>query len=414
MVVQILKYITIFFGLYIQVFFLLNFLGWGEENEEKVAKLEVLDNELPTVAVIVPCYNEQESVTRTVNSLLGAHYPKNKLEILVVDDGSKDSTWKIVQQYVNNPQIKLYTKQNGGKYTALNYGLERTDADIVGCLDADSTINPNSIMQSVKTFLADKEAMAVVPAMTVENPKSFVQIIQKIEFESFLYMKKVFGVLHSLFVAPGPLTLFRKEVFEQLGPYRHGYLGEDLEIAVRMQFNHMKLVYADYSHVYTKGMPTLKTLLKQRVRWTYSFVNNMYDYKAMLFNPRYGHLGLFILPVTTLGLVLGLLAVPLIVYGLAVTFVHYVQPLFLGAQPSALVPHFDAFYITTNALPILGIITLIFAFAAIIIGRALNHERKQALITPDILSFLVYPFVSAWWTYKTLWKIIRSQQVTWR
>lgn len=412
MVVQILKYVIIFFGLYIQVFFLLNFLGWGRNEAEEVENFEVDDAKLPTVSVIVPCYNEEEGVCRTVESLLATGYPK--LQILVIDDGSKDKTWSIVQKYKTNPCVALYTKQNGGKYTALNYGLERTNADIVGCLDADSTIHPGSLMASVKTFLMDQEAMAVVPAMTVENPKSLVQIIQKVEFESFLYMKKVFGVLRSLFVAPGPLTLFRKEVFEKLGPYRHGYLGEDLEIAVRMQFNHMKLVYADYSHVYTKGMPTLKTLLKQRVRWIYSFVNNMYDYRAMIFNPRYGHLGLFVLPVTIVGLVLGLVAVPLIVYGLIGTFYTYIQPLFLGANPSVLVPQFDAFYFTTGALPILGIITLIFAFAAIIIGRALNHERKQWLISPDMLAFLAYPFVSAWWTYKTVWKIIRSQQVTWR
>ena len=234
---------------------------------------------------------------RTVESLLNSEYPADKLQIIVVDDGSKDRTWEILQQYKNNPRVSLYTKSNGGKFTALNFGLERTTADIVGCLDADSTIAPDAIYQSMLYFLKDAETYAVVPTMTIHNPKNFIQLIQKVEFEGALYMREVFGRLGSLFVAPGPLTLFRKEVFEKLGPYRHGHLGEDLEIAVRMQYNHMKIVYGNKSRVYTFGMKTLKTLLKQRVRWTNSFLMNLKDYKMMVFNPAYGHLGLLVFPV---------------------------------------------------------------------------------------------------------------------
>ncbi len=402
-----IKYGAVFSGIYVQVFLLFTYLGWGsgrpEENDQMFP-----ENNLPTIGVIVPAYNEEVGVVRTVESLLNSDYPNHKLQIIVVDDGSKDGTWTILQKYADNPRVSLYTKENGGKYTALNLGLEKTTADIVGCLDADSTIAVDAIRQSAKYFLRDPETKAVVPTMTVDNPKTLIQFIQKVEFESALYMREVFGRLGTLFVAPGPLTLFRREVFDILGPYRHGYLGEDLEIAVRMQFNNMKIVYGNNVRIYTFGMKTLKTLLKQRVRWTYAFIMNMKDYRAMLFNPKYGHLGLFILPIAILGIILAIILTPIAIVQIFKSGLIYTQPLIWGVHPKF---EFDPFYLNSKSLTILALIALVFAISTVLIGRSLN---KQKLWSFDLWTIIIYPFISTLWMLKTFWKMMRSEKVTWR
>lgn len=405
---EVIKYAPVFLGIYIQIFLLFTYLGWGKEDTSS-EDLLISDTDLPTVGIIIPCFNEEVGVVRTIESLLNCDYPAEKMDIIVINDGSTDKTWDILQQYVNNPRVSLYTKENGGKYTALNLGLTKTKAAIVGCLDADSTIAPDAVRQSAYYFLRDPEAYAVVPTMTVENPQTFIQFLQKVEFEGALYMRQVFGQLGALFVAPGPLTLFRKEVFEKLGPYKHGYLGEDLEIAVRMQFNKMKLVYGSKSRVYTFGMKTVATLLKQRVRWTYAFIMNMKDYRGMLLNPQHGHLGLFIFPIAILGIAFAVILTPVALFKIGSMAWSYIQPIIWGVSP---IPQsIDTFYINTEALSLLGIIALGFAAAAIFIGRSLN---KQKLLSIDLLTLFLYPFVSALWMFKTLWKIIRSERVTWR
>lgn len=407
-ILAILKYAPVFLGIYIQLFLLFTYLGWGTDNTDD-AENNYTDDQLPTIGVIIPCFNEEMSVLRTVDSLLAADYPHEKLQILVVNDGSTDKTWEMVQKYAGNPRVFLYSKQNGGKYTALNFGLEKTNAAIVGCLDADSTIAPDALKQSAYYFLNDSAAYAVVPTLIVENPKTFMQYVQKVEFEGALYMRKVFGSLGALFVAPGPLTLFRREVFEKLGPYRHGYLGEDLEIAVRMQFNKMKLIYGNKVNVYTFGMKTLKTLLKQRVRWTYAFIMNMKDYRKMLLNPEYGHLGLFIFPIALIGIVLAVVMVPIALFNLIKSLWMYLHPVFWGMKPA--IPHIDGFFLSTQSMSLLAIIAITFATAAIFIGRSLN---KQKMLSIDLFTLCIYPFVSALWMWKTIWKMVRSERITWR
>lgn len=409
-VTTIIKYGSIFFGIYVQIFLLFTYLGWGSKknNKDEIVELNV-NGYIPNVAVIVPCFNEESGVVRTIDSLLASDYPKQFLEIIVVNDGSTDKTWEILKKYNNFSNIKLYTKQNGGKYTALNYGIETTKADIVGCLDADSTIAHDSIRQSIGYFLRDPDTFAVVPTMTVENPKTFIQLIQKVEFEAMLYMREMFGRLNAIFVAPGPLTLFRREVFQKLGPYRHGYLGEDLEIAIRMQYHGMKITYGSKSRVYTFGMKNFKTLIKQRVRWTYAFLMNIKDYRGMLFNPKFGHLGLLILPFALFAIGITIILFPIAIYQLLYSLFEWVQLINIHAFPH--LGSLDLFYVSPNTLTLLGVISVGFGLFATIIGRSMNNQN---LLSFDLITIIIYPFVSMWWIIKTTWKIIRSEQITWR
>ncbi len=400
----------VFIGIYVQIFLLFTYLGWGRKANKEPHKVYT-DAELPTVGIIVPCWNDSDGVARTFASLFAADYPKEKLNIIFVDDGSKDETWNIVQKYKDNPQVSLYHKENGGKWTALNLGLEKNTADIVGCLDADSTIEPDAIRQSVYRFLGDPKAMSVVPAMTVANPKTLMQHIQKVEFESVIYLRETFSFLDALFITSGPLSLFRKEVFEKVGGYRSGHQGEDLEIAMRLQYNHMKIVFNRSTRVYTAGMKSWKTLLKQRVRWTYSFLKNSVEYKKMYFNPDYGHLGMFVLPVGYLGNIAAILLIPFLLYNIILGLWHLVHPILLGIYPHFGTFHFNPFFLSLTALSILGIIALALGFVGVFIGRSMLKQKVWSL---DLFSYILYPFLSMAWTAKAVWKTVAGQAVTWR
>lgn len=400
----------VFIGIYVQIFLLFTYLGWGRKASAGL-KTDWADDELPTVGIIIPCWNEEKSVGRTFDSLFAADYPKDKLEIIFVDDGSTDNTWQAVQKYADHPQVRLYRKENGGKYTALNLGLEKATADIVGCLDADSTIEPDAIRQSAYRFLQDPETMSVVPAMTVENPKSLMQHIQKVEFESVIYLRETFSFLGALFITSGPLSLFRKEVFQKIGGYRFGFQGEDLEIAMRMQYNRMKIVFNRSTRVYTHGMRTWKTLLKQRVRWTYSFLMNAVEYRRMFFNPEYGHLGVFILPIGYLGNVAAVILIPFLVYNLAFGAWNLIHPIMLGIYPTFSAPNLDPFFFSITALSVLGAIALVLGFVSIFIGRSMLRQKSLSL---DLLAYVLYPFLSMLWTTKAVWKTVAGRTVTWR
>src|SRR3989344_7290003 len=117
---QTLTYIILFISLNFEVFLLITYF----ENRKDIRKENRDFNRnlkrYPTVTIIVPCWNEEKTVSKTLHSLLHLDYPKDKLKIMVVDDGSKDNTWKVVQKFKNHPQILLHKKENGGKYTALN------------------------------------------------------------------------------------------------------------------------------------------------------------------------------------------------------------------------------------------------------------------------------------------------------
>ena len=139
----VVTYIVTFLAIYVQVFFLVTFLENRRKLVYRTGSLEL--PEYPTVTVIVPCWNEEKTIHRTIESLLNLDYPKNKLEIFLIDDGSTDSTWQVMQEFVSYPQIKVFHKENGGKHTAMNMGIELSTSDLVTCLDADSFVDAHAL-----------------------------------------------------------------------------------------------------------------------------------------------------------------------------------------------------------------------------------------------------------------------------
>ncbi len=401
-------YTALFLTLYFQIFMLLTYFGWSKK--EKYPGFA--EGQLPSVSIMIPCWNEEKTVIKTIESLLDLNYPKDKLFVVVIDDGSTDNTWQVVQKYADHPQVRLLQKQNeGSKYAALNYGLDRIHTDIVGCLDADSRVDKEALMHSILPF-SDPEIMSVVPTMVIDSPKTFWQHMQKPEYEMGIYLRRVFSMLNSLYITPGPFSIFRKSVFDKIGYYIEAHHTEDLELALRMQVNGMRIVHAPDSLVYTHGPKTWSTLLKQRIRWTYGGLKNMLsDYRHMFFKREFGNLGAFILPFAIFSNILTIVMFPFLIWGLVSSLYTFgIEWASRGFDIKA--PTFDLFYINNQSYVYISLLLLGITFLIIYISR--RSILRTRLLSFDLLTFFIYPFFASWWMIRSAYNFATSKKSAWR
>ncbi|MAG50352.1 hypothetical protein CL621_01765 [archaeon] len=289
---MILVWSSYLFFLYLTVFWFLVFFEKGVKDKDGVLE------KFPHVTVAVPAYNEEENVKETVDSILNLDYPKDKLELIVVNDGSKDRTEEIVRRIINNKKdfdIKLLSQENCGKGVAINKALSVAKGEFFATLDADSTIKEDALRKILPVFV-DQEVAAVLPLMKVKNPKTILQRLQRCEYLVNLFFKKLMSNLDCVHVAPGPFSTYRKSVIKKLGGFDRHNLTEDFEITLRLQKYHYKIVQLLSTDVYTKPPKTFIQFYKQRNRWYKGTIFNILRHKNMLFNTKYGDFGLIQLP----------------------------------------------------------------------------------------------------------------------
>lgn len=396
----------LFLQIFIQVLLLIYLFDYLEKNHGSAKKKPILTTK--TVSIIVPCYNEEKTVKKTIRSLLALDYPKKMVKIVVVDDGSTDGTWKALQEFKNEENVVLLQKTNqGSKYHALNFALEHVDSEFVGCLDADSRVDSQALKNSIKHFNEDA-IMAVVPTLTIDQPRSFLQYLQKVEYEIGNAMRSAISAMDALYIAPGPFSLFRKSVFDRFGGYSYAHHTEDLEIALRIQSAGYRIGYSSDSFVYTVGPATFNALLKQRVRWLTGFLRNMIDYRRLLFSPKYGNLGMIVLPYSIFSIVSFLYLAPNTIVRLA-SWISGIQYRVLGFSLDDItvgwmyIDRSSPIIITLSMLAIVGIF--------LYIGRKTVNRR---FISWDIAILAIYPAIAAVWALKSIYDVVFSRDVPWR
>jgi len=162
---------------------------------------------------------------------------------------------------------------------------------------------PDALRHIMHKF-SDPTVMAVTPSTVIWKAQTLIQKMQRAEYHYGNLIRYAMSMMHAIHIAPGPFSFFRKEVFDTIGNYKHAHNTEDMEIAMRMQKNQLKIVHAPRAVVYTSSPNTIKKLYKQRVRWVSGFLGNLIDYRKMLFNKKYGDLGLVVLPMALISIVL--------------------------------------------------------------------------------------------------------------
>lgn len=399
--------VLLFITTYFQVFLLWSFF----EEKNPLNEIALSENEYLGVTIIVPCFNEEDTVERTIRSLQELDYPKDKLNIMLIDDGSTDNTWQVVQKFNQDKRIILMQKENeGSKFAALNFALEHINTELVGVLDADSWVSKNALTEYMY-FFRDNEIMATIPSMVIAEPDSLLRKAQKAEYDVGTFSRKAFANMNAIFITPGPFSVFRKYVFDTLGPYKEAHHTEDAEIALRMQKNHYKIAYSDKSIVYTVGPKTLKPLLKQRVRWVYGFIKNLIDYKSLFFDRQYKDLGLIVLPIGIFGVFIAVVFFPITIFLMFVPLVNFFKKiLVVGYHPTF---HFDLFYINFSQIQILSIIMFFVTIFTVWAGRSIYGDNRKYTIDIFYMLFL-YIFIAPLWLIKSSWNALWSKKESWR
>jgi cellulose synthase/poly-beta-1,6-N-acetylglucosamine synthase-like glycosyltransferase/peptidoglycan/xylan/chitin deacetylase (PgdA/CDA1 family) len=250
----------------------------------------------PTVAVIVPAFNEEKVIVQTITSLLGSDHPPN-FEIVVVDDGSTDDTYRRVREaFADEPRVRLFTKPNSGKSDALNYGVGRTSAEIVIALDADTIFARDTISKLVRHF-ADPKVGAVAGNAKVGNRINLLTRWQALEYITSQNLdRRAFNLLNCITVVPGAVGAWRRELVERAGGFTHLTLAEDADLTMAIRKLGYSIAYEDEAIGLTEAPDTLRGFIRQRYRWMYGTLQAAWKHIDALCRPRYGSLGFVALP----------------------------------------------------------------------------------------------------------------------
>lgn len=249
----------------------------------------------PLVSVVVPAFNEERVIERTIDSLLASDY-KN-FEIVVVDDGSTDQTYQALKTlFGKNKRVSLYQKRNGGKAEALNFGWRKSKGEIIIALDADTLFIPETIGALAHRF-ADETIGAVAGNAKVGNRLNIVTRWQALEYvTSQNFDRRAFASLNCITVVPGSVGAWRRSVLEDVGGFSSDTLAEDQDLTIEVRKRGLKIGYEEAAIGLTEAPDSLRALAKQRYRWSYGTLQCMWKHKSALLNPRYGTLGFVAMP----------------------------------------------------------------------------------------------------------------------
>ena len=230
------------------------------------------------VAVVVPAYNEEKVICATIEGLLSSTV-RDSLEIVVVDDGSTDATSAVVKNaFRETAQVTVYRKQNGGKASALNFGIQRTEADIVVAIDGDTILLPEAIERLAAHF-ADPTVGAVAGTVSVGNVKNLLTRFQALEYVTSQNMdRRAFALLNAINVVPGAIGAWRKQAVNEVGGYSPVTLAEDADLTIELERRGWRVVVEPRAVALTEAPETLRAFLKQRFRWTFGTVQVAYKH----------------------------------------------------------------------------------------------------------------------------------------
>lgn len=392
-IVTFLNYAVAFFTLFTVTVFLLLFLRHRHEYLARPKR----SGRTPFVSIVVPAYNEEKYLPECIKTLLAVDYPKDRLEIIIVDDGSKDSTYKIAQSFEGG-NVRAFTKDNGGKGAALNFGIAKAKGEFIATMDADSYVTPDTIKELLPYF-DEPDVMAVTPTVKVKPGNSWLTEFQRVEYLLILFSRKLLSYIDSVPVTPGPFSIFRASVFDKIGGFDEHNLVEDQEIALRIQANHFKIRSSLTADVYTEPPDNVRDLLKQRIRWQRGGLRNYWHYRFMI-NPKYGDFGMYFVPLNFASITAFFLVIGLMIYSLLATpsYVRYIWFESVGLS-IGLFSFIGAFVIITST---------IFLYIAI---KSFDNESVKLRY---ILSFLLfYWFLAIGYNTLTIFKEIRKDKTEW-
>ena len=426
----------IFIALSIGRILLMAILTAVERRKEKKEALVVppVWEAAPAVSIIVPAYNEEVNAVSSLQNLLKTDYPN--YNVIFIDDGSKDDTYaKVAEAFNGHPKVAVLAKPNGGKASALNFGIAQTEADFVVCIDADTKLHPRAVSEMMKHFeeppqtppkagpstarpsLIETSANKVKPVQSVAgaagssafgggreeavgavagnvkvgNEVNLLTRWQAIEYiSSQNFDRRAFAAVNAVTVVPGAIGAFRKQALEDAGGFTTDTLAEDCDLTIRILRAGYVVKNENKALAYTEAPEKLAPFIKQRFRWSFGVLQTFWKHKEVMFNSRYGWLGWLAMP--------------------NILLFQYIIPFFI--------PIADFFMLvgllTGNASHILPYYIAFMAFDAAVAAVAflLEGESLSRLVWL-IPQRLVYRWLMWWVLFKAVRRAIKGELQSW-
>ena len=365
----------------------------GHRRQTRRAWTELPEDQLPLVSVILPVFNEEPVIARTLAALRASDYPN--LEVIAVDDGSTDRTLAIMREHAASwPALTVITQPNGGKSIASNHGIMAARGEIVVTLDGDTLFEPQTVRMFARHFYAQdakRPVGAVAGHVKVGNRTGLLTMWQSLEYISGICVTRMGeGVAGAISIVPGACAAWRKEALQAAGGYSHDTLAEDADLTMTLQKLGWAVVQENRAVAWTEAPMTVRGLAKQRLRWTYGNLQALWKHAGMLFRPRYGFLGMVALPYTLLATLIPLVFLPLTVLMAGIN---------LAAGNWQPIAAFAAFVLAIHAV--------ICVLAIRMVGESWTH----LLVVP--VYRIIYEPLRAYLLYASLLQALRGRMIGW-
>jgi cellulose synthase/poly-beta-1,6-N-acetylglucosamine synthase-like glycosyltransferase/peptidoglycan/xylan/chitin deacetylase (PgdA/CDA1 family)/spore germination protein YaaH len=342
----------------------------------------------PPVSVIIPAFNEEKVISKTILSLLGSDYV-GELEVLVVDDGSTDAT-AAAAEVVGDSRVRVVRQINAGKAMALQRAVEMASNEILVFVDADTQFESTAMGHLVAPF-ADSGIGAVSGHARVGNLRTFLARCQDLEYVcGFNLDRRAYAAWNCITVAPGAISAIRRSAVIQAGGFSAETLAEDTDLTLSIHKTGLRVEYQPAAVAHTEAPETFATLARQRFRWAYGTLQCVFKHADMLFNPRFKALGFFSLP--------GILFFQVLLVALS-PFIDLLllQSIFLGHSEDVL-PYFMAFMLCDLLVAAVAV-----RFECLPLRTALRIIPQRFLYRP-LLSYVIW---------KSLLHAVRGAWVGW-
>ena len=274
---------------------LLAWLAWRQQRAYR-RRPPVRMPHWPAVSVLIAAYQEGRVVARTLRSVLDCDYA-GEVEVVVVDDGSKDDTAAECQRVAaEDPRVRVFSQPNAGKSAALHRALAEARREIVVFLDADTLFERATIRKLVEE-LADERMGAVSGNARVGNRRNFVTRCQALEYIcGYNLDRRAYTAWNCVTVVPGAISSYRRAAIAAAGGFSHDTLAEDTDMTLTLHRLGWRIGYAPEAIAWTEAPETWRALARQRVRWAFGTMQCLWKHRDLTFDPRHPALGFFALP----------------------------------------------------------------------------------------------------------------------
>jgi len=359
---------------------------------------------LPSVAVIIACYNEEAVIGKTLDALLRSTY--SKFKIVVVNDGSKDGTLKILKKYaLKDKRIRVIDIPNGGKANALSLAIRKTRNRWLIFCDADTVFASDALERFAREAIKDPMIGAIAGNIKVGNDHNLLTRSQFIEYSmSHMFIKTAQDLINSIIVVPGALGLWRRDVLLKIGGFTNDTLAEDADATMKVIASGYRVKYISNIGARTEAPEKVSQLMTQRTRWQLGNMQALFKHSRGLFNYRYKLLGYVGLPMFYIELV-GAIFFPVLLAFSVTILVYFALGMTLPVPAGLDFITRPEFVAISSSIIILEIATTVFA----IFRDA--QSRKAAFKLILILPFYILIYKSIL-SYATLVSFLRALRGT--